>query len=190
MRAIVTGGAGFIGSRLVDRIHAEGGNCLVIDDFSTHTGSPRWPKPYPKGSAFYNANVADVTIPKEWWEVDAVFHLAGKLGPVGVLYHKGSIAYDTIVAASQSGRWASKSNVPLIFMSTSEVYGSPDEANSEDTPKVFRQFTARSEYAVSKLAAENMLVNRPGLDVRVIRPFNVTGPGQRADGGFVLPRFA
>jgi UDP-glucose 4-epimerase len=45
------------------------------------------------------------------------------------------------------------------------------------------------EYAVAKMAAETMLLNTDGLDVRIIRPFNVAGPRQREEGGFVLPRF-
>lgn len=80
---------------------------------------------------------------------------------------------------SQCGcRVGHRSGCPLIDISTSEVYGSPDEENSEETMRVFRPgFRARQEYAISKLAAETMLLNRPELDVRIIRPFNVTGAG-------------
>ena len=59
----------------------------------------------------------------------------------------------------------------------------------ESARRVFEPgYSARREYAVSKLAAETMLLGMGG-DVRIVRPFNVAGPGQRAEGGFVVPRF-
>ena len=186
-KAIVTGGEGFIGSRLVTRLFEMGWDVCIVDDYSTHEHREMLKNP---AAHLQQGNVADVILPRRFREgVDVIFHLAGKVGPVGVLKFKGRIASDTIAAASKVGDWAHDMGCPLIDVSTSEVYGSPDEANSEDTPKVFRKFSARSEYAVSKLAAENMLVNREGVDVRIIRPFNVTGPGQRTEGGFVIPRF-
>jgi nucleoside-diphosphate-sugar epimerase len=67
---------------------------------------------------------------------------------------------------------------PLIDVSTSEVYGSGG-ADSEDDVCTFQAPTsARKEYAVAKLAAETMLRNTAGLDVRIVRPFNVAGPRQ------------
>lgn len=187
MKAIVTGGEGFIGSRLVERLIQSGYDVCVVDDYSTHEEKVMTRNP---AAHLQQGKVQDVILPKRFRDgVDVIFHLAGKLGPVGVLKFKGKIAKDTIDAAYTVGDWAYWHQCPLIFVSTSEVYGSPDEANSEDTPKVFRGFTARSEYAVSKLAAENMLVNTDKVDVRIIRPFNVTGAGQRTEGGFVIPRF-
>ena len=185
MKVIVTGGEGFIGSRLVDRFLAEDHQVLIIDDYSTHAR----PNQSSNAARILQGRVQDAILPKDFREPHVIFHLAGKLGPVGVLKFKGEIAKDTIDAAYTVGAWAKDACCPLIDVSTSEVYGSPDEANSEDTYKVFRGFTARSEYAISKLAAENMLVNTDELDVTVVRPFNVTGPGQRAEGGFVIPRF-
>jgi len=124
-------------------------------------------------------------------DVGAVFHLAGKVGPSGVLRFRGLIAKDSIDGALGAAWWARQAGVPMVDISTSEVYGSPDEANSEDTWRVFRPgHSARMEYAVAKLAAEQALLNTDDLDVRIIRPFNVTGARQQPDGGFVLPRFA
>jgi nucleoside-diphosphate-sugar epimerase len=92
--------------------------------------------------------------------------------------------------------WAYEYECPLIFTSTSEVYGDDSGSNKESDPTTIQLHSARSEYAVSKLASEHMLINRQGsddwkdrLDVRIVRPFNIAGRGQRTDGGFVIPRF-
>ena len=182
MRAVVTGGEGFIGSHLVDALIRDGWSVTIVDDVSTFSTTP----PAPQGVGYVRANAAEVILPTG---VDAIFHLAGKVGPTGVLKFAGRIAPDTIESAHNMGLQAKRLGIPLIDISTSEVYGSPDRLNAEDDPKIFGKASARQEYAISKLAAEVMLLNTKGLDVRIIRPFNVAGPRQRADGGFVLPRF-
>lgn len=74
--------------------------------------------------------------------IGVVFHLAGKVGPSGVIRFRGNIASDTIDAAMAAAWWAKAAGVPMVDISTSEAYGSPDDANSEDTRLVFRQGTA------------------------------------------------
>lgn len=181
MRAIVTGGAGFLGSHLTDRLVSEGWQVTVVDDLAA-------------GAHWLNDRAlliphavqrAVVSVP-----VDAVFHVAGKVGPTGVLRHAGHIVQDTVDAATVAASWALASGCPLIDVSTSEVYGDPTGPNSEMTPRVFQPgSSARMEYAIGKLAAETTLLNTPGLDVRIVRPFNIAGPRQSPSGGFVLPRF-
>jgi len=184
VRAIVTGGAGFIGSHLVDQLLIEGWQVTVVDDGSTVDDASNL---NPAADVIANC-VQHVWLPNGR-NADVIFHLAGKVGPVGVLKFAGHIATDTLLAADRAGMWAREMGCPLVFVSTSEVYGSPDDLNSENTPKVFSgQPSARQEYAISKLAAEVMLRNRD-IDVRVVRPFNVAGPRQSTRGGFVLPRF-
>jgi nucleoside-diphosphate-sugar epimerase len=183
-KALVSGGMGFIGQHLVQALRATGEwDVVIVDDLSTHEHPDSIPL-----LGFRRGRIQDIlySIPHDF---DAVFHLAGKVGPTGVLNFSGMIAIDTIESADAMGFVAEQSDCPLIDISTSEVYGTPGESNTEDSPKVFRDASARSEYAVSKLAAEFMLLNRKNLDVRIVRPFNVAGPGQRVDGGFVLPRF-
>ena len=81
----------------------------------------------------------------------------------------------------------------LVDVSTSEVYGH-GEALKEESQKVFRgDYKVRTEYGAAKMVAEMSLINKsimePKLNYHIIRPFNITGPRQRPDGGFVLPRF-
>jgi len=179
MRAIVTGGAGFIGSHLVDRLVDDGVDVTVVDNLST--GQHIHPE----------ARTVAVSIRSfEPTPVDVVFHLAAPVGPVGVLRHAGRIVPEVVKDAEAVASWSLAFGCPLVFVSTSELYGPQTGACSEALPRVTPAgHSARMEYAVGKLAAETMLLDTPGLDVRIVRPFNVAGPRQKPDGGFVVPRF-
>ena len=171
---IVTGGGGFIGGHLVDRL---GPSTVVVD-----------PVPHPNainmGCRIQDLDRFPLT------GVDAIYHLASPVGPVGVLDWAGRLVEEVIETTAIVRTWAQLAGCPLIYVSTSELYGVHDGPTPESDPCVFQPETsARKEYAVAKLAAETMLRNTPGLDVRIIRPFNVAGPRQKTTGGFVLPRF-
>lgn len=168
MRAIVTGGAGFIGSRLVGHLRGAGWTVTVIDRATGPSieGYPQLPA-----------------------DCDVIFHLASPVGPVGVLGQAGRIVPQVVETTEIVSQWARHYRCPLIDVSTSEVYGSGGTDTESDSCHFRAAPSARKEYGVAKLAAETMLLNTSGLDVRIVRPFNVAGPGQKPDGGFVLPRF-
>lgn len=179
--ALVTGGKGFIGSHLVERLLADGWDVTVVDD--GRSGSTEVP-----GAEYVRSSIKATR--GSAWAVDAVFHLAGPVGPVGVLSKAGRIVPDIVRDARIVRDIALTNNVPLVYVSTSEVYGLQQQPMTEQAPRIIAAgHSARMEYAVAKMAAETMLLNTPDLDVRIIRPFNVAGPRQREDGGFVLPRF-
>lgn len=138
----------------------------------------------------YPVTVQDFEYAVDTNYVDAIFHLAGHVGPTGVLDAAGRIVEDTVEMIRIVKKWSELNGwCPIVFTSTSEVYGSPDQANKESDPLVFYpQYAARREYAVGKFAGENALIPKPASGI-IIRPFNVAGPRQRPDGGFVLPRF-
>lgn len=167
MRVIVTGGAGFIGSHLVDRLQADGWDVVVVD----------------------RATGPSIQLYSGPTSADAIFHLASPVGPIGVLWWASLLVEEVVQCAAIVRSWARLNGCPLVYVSTSEVYGS-GHGDAEDQPCIFRPATsARKEYAVAKLAAETMLRNTAGLDVRIVRPFNVAGPRQDPALGFVVPRF-
>ncbi len=187
MTAVITGGLGFIGSHLVDRCLAEGMDVLVIDDCRStkQRATELWPsKPRVR---FLMADCRNVVLPVR---AEVVFHLASPVGPVGVLNRAGHITPEVVEGSRAAARWAMRDQVPMIDVSTSEVYGGGDQGLcAESMPRIVEPGAwARLEYQTAKLAAEVMLLNTADLDVRIIRPFNVAGPRQSAAGGFVLPR--
>lgn len=168
MRAVVTGGAGFIGGALKLLLEAEDVKVVSID---TRTGTA----------------IQDV---RQTPSADVIFHVASPVGPVGVLRWAGRLVPEVITTTSIVRGWALSNQCPLIYVSTSEIYGTGTAARESDACVFDAPTSARKEYAVAKLAAETMLRNSGGLDLRIVRPFNVAGPGQRGELGFVLPRFA
>ena len=182
MRHLVTGGLGFIGQHLVDLLLAEGEDVLIVDD---HRSQGAWRD---------DVEVAVVDI-GYWWSDEpfaGIWHLASPVGPVGVMSEAGRITGEVFRGASNCLNMALECGVPLIHVSTSEVYGGGESGLcAEDMEcRVSPNMSARLEYQTAKLAVEVMMRNTAGLDARIIRPFNVAGPGQRPGGGFVLPRWA
>ena len=125
---------------------------------------------------------------------EEIYHLASVVGPAGVLPHAGRIAASIVNDTMAMADLALSCGAKLVDVSTSEVYGGGQDGFCSETMSkiVPAKSSARLEYAVGKLAAETALLNlceTRGLDLRIVRPFNVTGPRQSGRGGFVLPRF-
>ena len=174
MRFLVTGGAGFLGSALADRLVRAGHTVRVLDDLSA--GDPARLDP---AVAFTRGDVSDV--PKLWTllqGVDCVYHLAARvLVPESVLYPR---EYNTVnvggtVAVMEAMRDAGVKRV--VFTSSGAVYG---EQERQPVPEDARPDPA-SPYAVSKLAAEHYVRTIGalwGIETVILRVFNAYGPGQ------------
>jgi len=192
-KVLITGGLGFIGAHCIEKWKGSGWDVCVVDNMSTNA----IPIDHEllEGVQVVNENILDVdykTLPK----VDLVLHLASPVGPVGVLKHSGNMARIILDDIYWAINTAKHNNCPLVFISTSEIYGHRAEKSylkEEDDKVLHGEFTVRNEYAIAKLLSEIVLVNQGRINsdfkYQIIRPFNVTGEYQLPDGGFVLPRF-
>lgn len=192
-KILMTGGLGFIGSHCVEKWSQLEYEITIIDNLSSNALEA-------SNKIFSNCNVIiknilDVDV-ATLDKFDMILHLASPVGPVGVLKHSGTMAsviIDDIYWAINAAKY---NKCPLIFISTSEIYGYREHKTylKEDDVKVLNgEFTVRNEYAIAKLLAEIVLSNTAKIDpefrYQTIRPFNVSGKYQLPDNGFVVPRF-
>jgi nucleoside-diphosphate-sugar epimerase len=196
-RVLITGGFGFLGGHLLELLLSCPGNHVHVADNLSSSPLPldRLLAELPIGDFTYS--IQDLKDPSNGLghpNYDEIFHLASLVGPAGILPHSGQIASSILGDALRMAEVAIECGARLVFVSSSEVYGGgADGYCREEMPgRVSAAVSARAEYAAGKLAAEIALLNLSrtrGLDVRVVRPFNVAGPRQSGTGGFVLPRF-
>jgi nucleoside-diphosphate-sugar epimerase len=192
-KILITGGLGFIGTHCILKWYNENWDVWVLDNLSTNAINVDHPV-----AKLATVLVKDI-IHTDWNDLpkfDLILHLASPVGPVGVLKHSGKMAriiLDDIYSVIEG---SNHSNCPVVFVSTSEIYGYRLEKSylkEEDDKVLHGEYSVRNEYAVSKLLSEIVLTNHAKINTnfkyQIIRPFNVTGEYQLPDGGFVLPRF-
>jgi UDP-glucose 4-epimerase len=195
---LVTGGFGFIGSHLVELLLQEPEvRVHVVDNLIS---SPIDPKEYLEGLRSSERLTYDTCSVKDYFSrddlpvFDEVYHLASVVGPVGVLKHAGRILQAIVDDMYAVLGYASRVNAKLCDVSTSEVYGGGRDGycSEKDSMIIPPKISVRLEYAVAKLGTEVALTNMTrvsDLHATIVRPFNVAGPRQATEGGFVLPRF-
>jgi UDP-glucose 4-epimerase len=196
MHYLVTGGAGFIGSHLVDALLARGDAVTVLDDCST--GSLRnlaAVSGHTRLTILHGSVCDEVLVDEACAQVDAVIHLAAAVGVKRILDRQvASIVTnlrgtEVMLRAAQSHR-----SLPFLLASTSEIYGKLDRVpfREDDDSMLGASSLHRWSYACSKLMDEFLALayhRERGLPVTIARFFNVTGPRQSAAYGMVLPRF-
>lgn len=191
---LVTGGLGFIGSHLVQKLIRQNHSIVIVDNQSSNA-IPPYSFIHNKNVVYYNNSVDNEGLGRvaNLCRCDEIYHLASPVGPAGILQHAGNIIQQvcdsTYAVMDLAKLWKAK----LVDVSTSELYGQQSGLCSEDMPRVIQaNTTVRLEYAVAKLAMETALINTTrvsDLEAVIVRPFNVAGPRQSKHGGFVLPRF-
>lgn len=191
MHYVITGGAGFIGSALTQRLVDAGHQVMVIDTDLEHARFGRHAAINPHALDVRSYHTLAFVI--KHYGVDHVIHLASK---VGVNHYRTEHAdmVSTIIAGTQNvvDSCVAAGNVPLTIASTSEVYGMQPALMRESSDAVFGR-SWRWSYGMAKAIGEQIALDAHrmhGLPVRIIRPFNVVGPQQSAEGGLVFPTFA
>jgi UDP-glucose 4-epimerase len=195
MRVLITGGAGFVGSHLVDARVARGDEVVVVDDLSTgrrenieaHTSAGR--------VRFFEGKAEDPAVIGPAFEgVELVYHLAAAVGVFQILAHPLASIRTNLDASSAVFERAAARGIRTLFTSTSEVYGkNVADALKEDDDTIYGATRVhRWLYAVSKATDEFLALahhQELGLPVTVVRLFNTTGPRQTGAYGMVVPRF-
>lgn len=194
MRVLITGGAGFVGSHLVDHHVGTGDEVVVVDDFSTGARA---------NLAQHAAGTVELVEGRVERQadfdslldgVDLVYHLAAAVGVFAVLERPLDALQRNLGASEVVFECASRREIRTIFTSTSEVYGKNDaDALRESDDSIFGSTSvSRWLYAISKAADECLALahaREVGLPVTVVRLFNTTGSRQSGAYGMVLPRF-
>lgn len=191
MRTLITGGAGFLGSHLCDRLLAEGHEVVCVDNFIT--GRPANVE-HLRANPKFKVIVHDISRPLYLdGLVDNVLHFASPASPVD--YVKSSI--QTLKVGSL-GTWvalgiAKAHRARFLLASTSEVYGDPEvHPQTEDYWGHVNPVGERSMYDEAKRFAEAMTMayhREHGVDTHIVRIFNTYGERMRLDDGRVLPNF-
>lgn len=192
---IVTGGAGFIGSHLVERLLGEGHHVRVIDDVSTGQWSNLAPfRDDPRLSVVESSVSGHADLARDVAGARAVFHLAATVGVELVVSHPRRCIETNLRETQAILDAAVPSLTPVVFTSTSEVYGRSDKPwfSEEDDLLIGPPHLSRWSYASSKLLDEFLVLAchaEHGLPVVITRLFNTVGPRQTGRWGMVLPRF-
>lgn len=186
-RVLITGGLGFIGSHLADAYAARGWSVTVVDDLSANVVR----HDHPSVSTFWHLDAAHIS-PFVVSGHDLVVHAASPVGAAGILGVAGRIVGQIVATTQAAVEACITTGVPLVNISTSEVYGRTGRCTEDEPLRVPAHYSPRLEYAVGKAAAEQIVgvaAQHRGLRAVQIRPWNVVGPREAASKGFVLPRF-
>ena len=192
---IVTGGAGFIGSHLVERLLNDGHNVVVIDDFSTGSmDNLRAVKKNPRLKIIRSKISRCKELPKLAAKAEFIFHLAATVGVELVVKSALRVLESNFTETQALLRAAIKNSTPVLLTSTSEVYGKSAKAGfgEEDDLLIGPPNQSRWSYACSKLSDEFFALacaREKNLPVVICRLFNTVGPRQTGRYGMVLPRF-
>ncbi|MEO8427668.1 MAG: GDP-mannose 4,6-dehydratase [Verrucomicrobiota bacterium] len=194
-RVLVTGGAGFIGSHLVERLLNDGYAVSIIDDFSTGSRANLNSVAANPALTIIESTVSECAeLSAVVEKVESIYHLAAAVGVELVVKSPIHTIQTNLRETEAILEAASRSGVPILLTSTSEVYGkSPNLAFSESDDLVIGPpHLGRWSYACSKLMDEFLAMayaRERGLPVIIARLFNTVGPRQTGEFGMVLPRF-
>ncbi len=189
MRILVTGGAGFIGSHLIDRLMSEGHEVICLDNF--YTGHKRnivqW-----FNHPYFELIRHDITEPIRL-EVDQIYHLACPASPVHYQFNPVKTIKTNVMGTLNMLGLAKRVKARFLLASTSEVYGDPEvHPQTEDYRGNVNPIGIRSCYDEGKRVAETLSFDyhrQNDVDIRVARIFNTYGPRMLENDGRVVSNF-
>jgi UDP-glucuronate decarboxylase len=188
-RVVVTGGAGFVGSHLVDRLLEQGDSVIVVDNFFTgrkenvahHLRNPRF--------ELLRHDVVEPIL----LEVDRIYHLACPASPVHYKYNPIKTIKTNVMGTLNMLGLAKRIGARFLLTSTSEVYGDPlEHPQKESYWGHVNPIGVRSCYDEGKRTAETSTMDYhrgAGVEVRIARIFNTYGPRMCLDDGRVVSNF-
>ena len=189
MRILVTGGAGFIGSHLIDRLMNDGHEVICLDNFYTgkkHNLLPLLDNPN------FEIIRHDITEPIRL-EVDQIYHLACPASPVHYQYNPIKTVKTNVIGTLNMLGLAKRVKARFLLASTSEVYGDPEvHPQTEDYRGSVNPIGIRSCYDEGKRMAETLAFDyyrENKVEIRVARIFNTYGPRMLENDGRVVSNF-
>ncbi|MEM9543736.1 MAG: UDP-glucuronic acid decarboxylase family protein [Cyanobacteria bacterium P01_E01_bin.42] len=189
MRILVTGGAGFLGSHLIDRLMTAGHEVICLDNF--YTGNKRNVLQWLDNPKFESIR-HDVTEPIRL-EVDQIYHLACPASPVHYQYNPVKTIKTNVIGTLNMLGLAKRVKARFFLASTSEVYGDPEvHPQSEDYRGNVNPIGIRACYDEGKRVAETLAYDynrQNGVEVRVVRIFNTYGTRMLPNDGRVVSNF-
>ncbi len=189
MRILVTGGAGFLGSHLCERLLAEGHEVLCLDNF--FTGRKTNVTDLMRNPLFELVR-HDIVLPI-LLEVDRIYHLACPASPIHYQYNPVKTIKTNILGTLNMLGVAKRVRARMLLASTSEVYGDPVvHPQTENYWGNVNTIGIRSCYDEGKRAAETLMMDyhrQNRVDVKIVRIFNTYGPRMLADDGRVVSNF-
>lgn len=188
-RVLVTGGAGFIGSHLCDRLVELGHDVLCVDNFYSSTKSN---VDHLAGHPRFELIRHDVTFPL-YVEIDEIYHLACPASPIHYQRDPVQTTKTAVHGSINALGLAKRTKARILLTSTSEVYGDPEvHPQTEDYWGRVNPIGPRACYDEGKRAAETLFFDywrQHDLDIKVVRLFNTYGPRMHPNDGRVVSNF-
>jgi UDP-glucose 4-epimerase len=195
MRVLITGGAGFIGSHLTDRLISDGHDVTVLDNLDTGRIENLADASKSGRLTFVEGSVLDVElVEKQVGEVDFIYHLAAAVGVFNILERPLASLMTNLCGTENVLAAAHKFSCPVLVASSSEVYGknTSDSLHEDDNRVLGSPLMLRWAYSQAKAIDETLAYSywqEKKLPTRIVRFFNTVGPRQLGAYGMVVPRF-